>query len=152
MMKIIGYVFIIFTFYSCSTNEDYPYKKGLNHYMNNNYNHDIKAFNNKTLIFIHLEYCSSCIKDALFFLDSINLNNHKINLYLIGDPNYYTDNNDVLFKLNNKFDTFTDKDSNHYSYISGIGEPLIMDIKKGKIIKYSYINSENINNIEDTFF
>lgn len=152
MMKIIGYVFIIFTFYSCSINETYPYKKGLNHYINDNYNHDIDKINNKTLIFIYLEYCRSCVKDALFFLDSINLNNHNINLYLIGDPNYYSDNNDVLFKLNNKFDTFTDKDSNHYSYISGIGEPLIMNIKNGNIIKYSYINSENINNIEDNFF
>ena len=128
----------------CSHSDSFPYEKGLRAYMNDFFQDDLHKIEDQTLVFIYLEYCRSCVRDALDYLESISVSNKNYKLYLIGDPNFYPENESILNRLKQKYEVHKDISSGHYSYITGIGEPLIIHVRKGSVENFIYINSESL--------
>lgn len=138
--------------FGCSEQDTFKYEKGLSAYLSNIFDEELKEINEDTLVFLYLEYCRSCVRDALIFLDSIQNPGDNSKIYLIGDPNFYPEHEDIIKRIKGKFIFETDKNSNHYSYVTGIGEPLILKLNNGEIISHSYMNLETLEHLESRFF
>jgi len=139
-------VLVISIVFSCSKESDFPYSKGINLYLNETFNLDIEDHNNETLVFLYLEYCRSCITDALVLIDTMSVVSKEVKLFFIGDENAYPENQIRIQSLKRKYNFEMDPNSNHYSFSSGINEPLILKVGTGYIVDFAYINDSSFDN------
>lgn len=151
MRSYISIVFIFCLSFGCSKKDSFQYEKGLSAYLYDTFSEKLKYKKDGTLYFLYLEYCRSCVFDALTFLDGIKNPGDNSKVYFIGEPNFYPEHQDIIKRLKRKYIFQTDENSHHYSYVTGIGEPLILGMKNGEIVFSSYINSETIDELYSRF-
>lgn len=128
---------------SCGKEPNFPYSEGINLYLNETFHLDIEDQENETFVFLYLEYCKSCITDALRMIDTASVVNDDLTLFFIGEESTYPENQNRIERLKKKFDFEIDQNSNHYSFSSGINEPLILKIRSGYIQEHCYINDSS---------
>ncbi|WP_422354997.1 hypothetical protein [Roseivirga pacifica] len=142
-VKFIVVILSLLTF-SCEKQKKFPYSSGLNEYLSIAYNEDLTRIEKETLVFLYLEYCKSCITDALNLLTNLEDNKLSVKLYLIGKEDFYPENLTLIQDLKNRFPYKTDPNTLHYSYATGINEPLVVGVEEGEIVDFIHINKDTI--------
>jgi hypothetical protein len=127
--------------FSCRDKVDFEYSTGLNSYLNEVFNFELRDIEVEVSVFLYLEYCKSCVTDALTLMDTMEVGRKDIKLYFIGDESVYPENQGMISSLKRTYEYLIDSESLHYSFATGINEPLILKIKSGKVVEYSYINT-----------
>jgi len=98
--------------------------------------HDINILNQQDKIFyiLPLSDCTSCQGTSLNLelLNSFENSNDKLTILKVGqtnNPSYL----DIIKKLTLKFDIINDMDNTIFNYQTGLGKPMLLHIKNGRV-------------------
>ncbi|MFT7055208.1 MAG: hypothetical protein ACJAXB_000482 [Candidatus Endobugula sp.] len=132
-MRVKSLLFLIATIIlssSCNVRQqnNFEYSEGLSSYMQRVHDFSIEKSKNQILYFLKLNSCEPCVASHLEILKSVK--DKKFNLVLIGT----TDQNLSEIMANQNITIFTDLNSEITKYRTGMGKPMIVHIKNGKII------------------
>ena len=134
-------VCILLLFQGCSSKNSqntYQYADGIEWYLTEAFNMDLKSIDDDQLLFINIS-CVDCMVSKVSFLELEEKLTKDFKIIFLGD----TVNNDLVKKYRTR-DCEYDLNSKYSEYETGIYLPLYLKVHKGEIVKHSYVSDENM--------
>ncbi len=146
LLKVLLGLWISLVLVACTTKE-YPYHKGVTNYLNTEHNIDIENCENQIFYFLPINECTSCQETTLNIemLKKIK-KYHNLTIVII-DLNDDSKFNSDIENVNNRL--LFDQKSSIYKYPTGVAKPLLLHIKKGKIIYSLQVDDPKLKTAKD---